>query len=52
MVHLTTNLQRTPDLVFTVMKSKLSTMCDQKKITHLDFEDFDQVIRGIEQMDR
>ena len=36
------------DLVFTVRKSKLSTMCERKKITHFDFEDFDQVIRGIE----
>jgi 2-hydroxy-3-keto-5-methylthiopentenyl-1-phosphate phosphatase len=39
---------RKADLVFSVTQSKLSKMCDEKKISHIDFSDFEEVIHGLE----
>ena len=36
------------DLVFSVEKSKLSRMCHERSISHKQFNDFDEVIQGIE----
>jgi 2-hydroxy-3-keto-5-methylthiopentenyl-1-phosphate phosphatase len=39
---------RKADLVFSVEKSKLSKMCNESKIRHIDFNDFEEVISGLE----
>ena len=36
------------DLVFSVERSRLSEMCEQRKIFHIEFNDFEEVIEGLD----